>query len=128
MYKLSSKSLEKINNKKFHPSLRKLILEAIKTTPIDFTVIETVRTLSQQKINVKKGVSKTLKSRHIPENNKSGYCEAIDIAPYPINWKDLNKFKILSTYIKKVASQLHINLTWGGDWGWDYPHYELKRN
>lgn len=70
---------------------------------------------------------KTLKSRHIPSTNKSGMCEAVDIAPYPIDWKDLKRFKMLSEHIKKVARILNIQVAWGGDWKTfkDYPHWEL---
>lgn len=128
MFKFGSKSLKLINNAKLHPKLKQLLNEAIKTSPLDFTVIETVRTIEQQRINVAKGVSKTLKSRHIPSTNKSGLCEAVDIAPYPINWKDIKSFLRLSEHIKNVAKQLNINITYGGDWKSfkDYPHYELK--
>lgn len=128
MFKFSKKSLEKINNPKFHPKLRLLLNEAIKTSPIDFAVIETVRTIEQQKIYVAKGTSKTMKSRHIPSTNKSGLCEAVDIAPYPIDWKNIKRFIILSQHIKRVAQNLHINIIYGGDWKSfkDYPHYELK--
>ncbi len=128
MFKFGSKSLKLINNAKLHPKLKLLLTEAIKTSPIDFTVIETVRTIEQQKINVAKGVSKTMKSRHIPSTNKSGLCEAVDIAPYPINWKDIKSFIKLSEHIKNVAKTLGIGITYGGDWKTfkDYPHYELK--
>ena len=54
-FKFSKKSLEKLNHTKLHPDLRQLMLEAIKNSPIDFSVIETVRTVEQQKINVAKG-------------------------------------------------------------------------
>ena len=128
MYKFSKKSLERLNHAKVHPKIRQLMNEAIKYAPIDFTVIETVRTVAQQKLNVAKGVSKTMKSRHIPEINKSGLCEAIDIAPYPIDWKNIKRFKMLSEHIFKVARILDINIEWGGDWKSfkDYPHYQLK--
>ena len=128
MFKFSKKSLERLNNSKVHPKIRQLMNEAIKYSPVDFTVIETVRTIEQQKLNVARGVSKTLKSRHIPSVNKSGLCEAIDIAPYPINWKDIKRFKILSEHIKEVAKILDIKVSWGGDWKSfkDYVHWELK--
>jgi peptidoglycan L-alanyl-D-glutamate endopeptidase CwlK len=128
-FKFGAKSLKLLNNAKLHPKLRHLMNEAIKTSPIDFTIIETVRTIEQQKINVAKGVSKTIKSRHIPSTNKSGLCEAIDIAPYPINWKDINRFIKLSQHIKLIAKQLKIPITWGGDFKgfFDAPHYELKK-
>lgn len=127
MFKFGKKSLEKLNNPKVHPKIKQLMEYAIKSSPLDFTIIETVRTVEQQKINVAKGVSKTMKSRHIPTSNKSGLCEAIDIAPYPINWKDIKSFITLSEHIKKCAKELNIKITYGGDWKTlkDYPHYEL---
>ena len=75
------------------------------------------------------GNSKTMKSRHIPSSNKSGLCEAVDIAPYPIDWNDTKRFDKLAEHIKKKAKQLNIPITWGGDWKTlvDMPHYELKR-
>lgn len=129
MYSFSVKSLNLLNNPKFSPTLRLLLMEAIKDSPIDFTIIETVRTLEKQKEYFKKGATKTLKSRHIPKTNISGYCEAVDIAPYPINWNDINRFNKLSEHILKKAEQLNIPITWGGTWKTivDRPHYELKR-
>ena len=97
-------------------------------TPIDFTVIETVRTVELQKIYFKQGTTHTMKSKHIPAKTVSGLCEAVDIAPYPINWGDIKRFITLSEHIKKVAKELNINIAYGGDWKTfkDYPHYELK--
>lgn len=123
------KSLERINNPKFHPKLKLLLTEAIKTSPVDFTVLETVRTLAQQKVYVQNNRSKTLRSRHIPSTNKSGLCEAVDIAPCsPIDWNDKKRFIILSEHIKKTAKRLNIPITWGGNFKTlvDMPHYELK--
>jgi peptidoglycan L-alanyl-D-glutamate endopeptidase CwlK len=124
----SKKSLEKINNKKFHPLLKKLLQEAIKDTPIDFVVLETVRTIETQKEYFKKKTTKTLKSKHIPTCNKSQLCEAVDIAPYPVNWQDTQKFDKLALHIKQKANQLNIPITWGGDWKTlvDKPHFELN--
>lgn len=129
MYSFSVKSLNLLNHPKFSPTLRLLLTEAIKDSPIDFTILETVRTLEKQKEYLAKGTTKTLKSRHIPSTNNSGYSEAADIAPYPIDWKDLTRLKKLSEHIKKKAVQLGIPITWGGDWKSlvDMPHYELKR-
>ena len=129
MYSFSVKSLNLLNHPKFSPTLRLLMLEAIKDTPLDFTILETVRTLEKQKEYYAKGTTNTLKSRHLPSTNSSGYSEAADIAPYPLDWKDLNRFKKLAEHIKKKANQLGIPITWGGDWKTlvDMPHYELKR-
>lgn len=129
MYSFSKKSKEKLDNKLVHPKIRQLMYEAIKYCPIDFIVIETVRTFEQQEIYVAKGVSKTLKSKHLPDTNKSGLCEAVDIAPYPIDWKNIERFNMVAAHIKRVAYLLDIPIQWGGDWKTfkDYPHYELKK-
>ena len=128
MYSFSVRSWNKLNMEEVHPDIKRLMVEAIKDTPIDFTIIETVRTLRKQKEYYTKGKSKTLKSRHIPETNKSKKCEAIDIAPYPIDWNNLKRFKILADHIKEKAKELNIPITWGGDFKnfVDMPHYELK--
>ena len=127
MYKFSAKSLSKLNNSKVQPKIKILMYETIKTTPIDFTIIETVRTIEQQKINVAKGVSKTMNSKHIPSKTKSGYCEAVDIVPYPIDWKNIKRFILLSQHVKDTARRLGIKIEYGGDWKTlkDYPHYQL---
>ncbi len=127
MFKFSKKSSERLNNRLVHPLIKKLMNEAIKNSPLDFTIVETVRTLEQQKINISKGVSKTIKSRHISGFNKSKLCEAIDIAPYPIDWKNIKRFIELSCHIKKTAQKLGIKVEYGGDWKnfKDYPHYQL---
>ena len=128
MYSFSVKSLNLLNHPKLHPELRRLMLEAIKDSPIDFTIIETVRTMETQLKYLEKKATKTLNSKHIPQKTKSKLCEAVDVAPYPIDWKDINRFKKLSEHIKKKAAELNIQISWGGDWKTfkDYPHYELK--
>jgi|TARA_Y100000310_G_scaffold282832_1_gene304374 peptidoglycan L-alanyl-D-glutamate endopeptidase CwlK len=78
----------------------------------DFSVIEGVRTLETQKEYVAKGVSKTLKSKHLEGR-------AVDIAPYPIDYDDTERFVYLGGFILGVASQLGIKIRWGLDWDSD---------
>ena len=78
----------------------------------DFSVIEGVRTLETQKSYVAKGASKTLKSKHIDG-------KAVDIAPYPIDYDDVERFVYLGGFILGVASQLGVKLRWGLDWDRD---------
>ena len=128
MYSFSQKSLDKLNNPKLHPKLRQLFLEAIKTSPIDFTIVETIRTKELQIKYVKEGKSKTLKSRHIPDTNKSKLGEAVDIAPIVNGKTDYTKCDTVAKHIKQVAKKLGIAITWGGDFKnfSDKPHFELK--
>ena len=78
----------------------------------DFTVIEGVRSLETQKEYVDKGVSKTMSSKHL-------LGRAVDIAPYPIDYDDEERFVYLGGFILGVASQLGVKLRWGLDWNND---------
>jgi len=42
--------------------------------------------------------------------------EAVDVAPYPINWNDRERFYMFGGYVLGIARFLDINLRWGGDW------------
>jgi len=52
---------------------------------------------------------------------------AIDVAPYPINWDDIERFYIFANFVLGVAAAQNIKLKWGGDFKgfFDGPHYEL---
>jgi peptidoglycan L-alanyl-D-glutamate endopeptidase CwlK len=54
---------------------------------------------------------------------------AVDIAPFPIDWKDIAAFKRLAEIVKQKAAELEITVEWGGDWPSfkDYPHWELPK-
>ena len=41
---------------------------------------------------------------------------AVDVAPYPINWEDRERFIYFGGFVKGCAYQLGIPLRWGGDW------------
>ena len=60
---------------------------------------------------------------------------AVDVAPWPIDWDDLNRFRVFGGFVLGVAATLGINIRWGGDWDGDWvfndqrfndlPHFEL---
>ena len=107
-----------------HPSLVKVVEEAIKRTPIDFTVLEGLRTKERQRQLVAKGASKTMNSYHI-----TGH--AVDIAPLvdgKVTW-DWKYYHQIAPVIKQVAKELGVNITWGGDWKSfpDGPHWQVPR-
>lgn len=134
MPKFSQESSDKLQNADVR--LRLLAEEAIKV--IDFTIVETTRTVEQQRKNVLSGVSKTMKSKHLPDAR--GLSRAMDIAPYPIDWSDnplsRARFYYLQGVIKAVAADLGIDIRQGVDWDGDMsfkdqsfhdlPHVELK--
>ena len=114
-----------------HADLQKVFNEVIKR--FDCTVLEGTRPKEKQNEYYRTGKSKLKypKSKH-----NSNPSRAVDVAPYPIDWKDKERFYFFAGYVKGVASQMGIELRWGGDWDgdtqvhdqtfMDLPHFELK--
>ena len=52
---------------------------------------------------------------------------AVDIAPYPIDWADIQRFIDMAKVVMDIAKEMDVPLRWGGDWTKmkDYPHFEL---
>lgn len=120
-FKLGSTSLARL--KGVHPDLVKVVKRAIEITPIDFTVLEGLRTKERQKLLVARGASKTMNSYHI-----TGH--AIDIAPLvngQVTW-DWKYYNELAPVIKQAAEELNVDITWGGNWKFkDGPHWQIPR-
>jgi len=75
----------------------------------DVTVIEGVRSQDRQNELVAQGKSKTKFGKHVEG-------KAVDIAPYPIDWQSRDEFHYLGGFVLGVASEMGINIRWGGDW------------
>lgn len=120
MYSFSQRSKDRL--KGVHPKLVQVMQEAIKESPLDFSITEGVRSVERQKELFESGKSQTMRSRHI-----SGH--AVDIAVLvdgKITW-DFSKYQIVADHIKTVAKSLNIPIEWGGDWTSfkDGPHFQL---
>ena len=121
-----------------HKDLQKILNQAIKE--VDFTIICSTRTKEEQFKLFKQG--RTLKDGKWEKNgptvtNISGINKksmhnyspslAVDLAPWPIDWERIDRFKKLAEIIKRIAYDNKIEISWGGDWKMkDYPHFELK--
>jgi peptidoglycan L-alanyl-D-glutamate endopeptidase CwlK len=121
---LSAKSLGKLVG--VHPDLVRVVKRAATLSTVDFCVMEGVRTVAQQKLNVAKGVSTTMNSRHIPTR---GFAHAVDCPPVvngkvSWDWKDYYK---LEPFFKHAAALENVPIEWGGDWKTfrDGPHWQL---
>ena len=114
-----------------HPALVAVCRAAIEA--MDFTVLDGVRTPEEQAINVARGKSKTLNSKHLPQPD--GYSHAVDLAPWPVNWRDTEMFVFLAGVMWACAFQQGVKLRWGGNWDMDnstlderfrdFGHFEL---
>lgn len=121
--KFSQRSLN--NLKGVHPDLRRVMDRALQDSPLDFVVIEGLRTEERQRQLVASGASKTLNSRHI-----TGH--AVDIVPIGPNGKaafDWPLYHKLGPAVEAAAKKEGVNITWGGRWSTfrDGPHFELDR-
>ena len=125
---LSASSKAKL--KGVHPDLVRVVNRCAKDwTDKQFTFGLTcgVRTLEEQKVLVKKGASKTLKSRHIPAPN--GYSHAVDVVAFidgKVRW-DWPLYDKIAKAMKAAAKAEKVSIEWGGDWVSfkDGPHFQL---
>tara|TARA_R110002020_G_C16039174_1_gene753556 strand:- start:128 stop:505 length:378 start_codon:yes stop_codon:yes gene_type:complete len=85
---------------------------------MDVTIIEGLRSQKRQDELVAKGASKTKYSKHIQG-------KAVDLAPYPIDWEDRERFHYMGGMVRGIGQQLNVNIRWGGDWDSDG---EIKDN
>lgn len=120
-----------------HTDIQKVMNEAIKH--YDFTVLYGTRT-AQEQFNLYKVGRKFVAGKWVivgktvtnldgtikKSNHNYTPSKAIDIAPYPIDWDNLDRFKKLSEVVLKAAEAVGVKLVWGGNWKMrDYPHYEI---
>lgn len=126
-----------------NPALQSIVLQASARCAVPFTCIEGLRSPARQAELVAKGASKTQNSRHLtghasdlwpldPDTGKvlpsdaafpKGSREARDASDRL--WRDL---RTIAAIMKAVAAERGIALEWGGDWGWDAPHFQLPRD
>jgi peptidoglycan L-alanyl-D-glutamate endopeptidase CwlK len=62
---------------------------------------------------------------------------AVDVVPYPVDWKDRERFHLFAGFVLGIARSMDIKLRWGGDWNMnfevddnkfdDFPHFELLK-
>lgn len=144
-FSLSQISIDRLSG--VHPDLVKVVKRAIEISPIDFMVVQGLRTKEQAWENWGKGrTAAQLKAKGVPvkyakpneskvtwlsnplsSNHMTG--NAVDLAPVPYaKYKDdIDRHKIMAESVKKAAIELGVKIEWGGDWksAKDYPHFEI---
>ena len=122
MFKLGKRSVERLQG--VHPDLVKVVERAIDLSPVDFTVLEGLRSPERQQTLVASGASQTLNSRHI-----TGH--AVDLGAWVDNQVDWSwpLYHKIANAMKAAANELGVAIVWGGDWKTfkDGPHFELDR-
>ena len=151
-FRFSVRSLENLST--VHEDMQRLAHRAIEITPVDFTVIQGLRTRDQQaKLYGKGRTAAQMRAMGLPlhyaqpntfkvtwtmnSNHMSG--RAIDVAPWvpgrglvlpdrPTQ-SEIQLFRDIADAFKRAGMELCIVVEWGGDWKStkDYPHIELAR-
>ena len=133
MPKFGSRSKKNLSS--CHPDLQKVFNKVVED--YDCTVVCGHRGEEDQNKAFDQGRSK-VKYPHGKHNADPSY--AVDVYPYPINFKNLDRMIHFAGYVLAIAKSMGIDLIWGRDWrsDWykkdkntttfkDYPHFELKR-
>lgn len=128
---------------------RSEIIETLEIVVIeyDIKVLEGVRTWARQAQLLEEGRTHVGpgKSKHNPPKLPDGTedqlwkSNAVDVVPYPIDWKDARRFIYMAGLIIGVARTLGHDFLWGGNWDEDQiilddqnfddlPHFEYKGN
>ena len=123
MPKLTAPAQKRLNAA--HPLLIKLFTACLADPMCPrFTVLDSQRDRQAQERAFSLGHSKA----HFGQSAHNWTpALALDVVPYPIDWDDLPRFKVLGAFVEAKARQMGIPLVWGGRWRFkDYPHYQLE--
>ena len=82
----------------------------------DCTVIQGLRGEAEQNQAYDAGRSKL---RYPDGKHNADPSKAVDVAPYPIDWSDRDRFHYFGGFVLGIASQLGLKIRWGGDWDRD---------
>ena len=113
-----------------HPDLVRVVEEARKS--VSFFVLEGLRSMETQRQYVARGVSRTLRSRHL-----TGH--AVDLMPWndadgdnvidrdEIDWNNWGAFATVAKAMQEASYKLSVPIEWGGMWTTfkDGPHFQL---
>lgn len=110
MNQLSQRSIDRMTG--CHPDLVAVVTRAIELSPIDFFVVEGLRTKEQQKKNVASGASQTMNSRHL--TGKAVDVGALVDGKYEGN--DLKLYGTIAKAFQEASEELLIPIRWGGCW------------
>lgn len=94
-----------------HPDLQTWVNHLITITPVDFSVMETLRTLARQQELLAAGATHTLNSRHL-----TGH--AADLGAYvggSVRW-DMNLYYQLADAGIQACRDTGVPIRWGGAW------------
>lgn len=113
--------------------IKRVVMRAFELTEVDFSVIETRRTKAKQSQNITDGVSWTMDSDHIREDDDGSGVLAVDLYPWVDGRTshDKDDYALLAKAMFRAAGELGVQIKWGGFWlgkRSDGPHFAKRRN
>lgn len=112
MPKFGNESAEQLQS--CHYKIREVLTAAIRF--IDFSVLSGYRNEAQQNAKFDDNHSKV----RYPYSKHNVYPSlGVDIAPWPIDWQDRERFTYLAGIVVGIAFLKGYTLRWGGDWDQD---------
>jgi peptidoglycan LD-endopeptidase CwlK len=129
MPSFGKKSQEKLNS--CDPRLVELFERVVED--FDCTIIQGHRGQAEQDSLFVNGFSKL----KYPQGRHNQYPSlAVDVAPYPIDWEDRERFTYFAGFVQGIAASMGLTIRWGGDWNRDtklkdnnfddLPHFEIR--
>ena len=103
-------------------NLQRVLDRAMSYQIMDFTIVCGHRNEAAQNEAYSVGNS----TKQWPNSKHNSFPSiAVDVAPWPIDWKDNLAFARLSGIIEAAASEEGVALRWGGDWDRDWETHQL---
>ena len=93
-----------------HPDLQKVFNEVIKH--VDCSIICGQRGKEDQNKAFKDGRSKV---KYPNGRHNANPSKAVDVAPYPIDWDNLERFTLFAGFVLGIAKSMNIKLIWVKD-------------
>ncbi len=113
--------------------MTKVIYTAYEICEIDFSVIETKRSPEQQEQNIHNGVSWSMDSDHLLDDEDGTGVLAVDLYPWVDGQTshDTEHYNLMAKAMFRSAGMYGVQIKWGGFWGLersDKPHWAKRRN
>lgn len=133
MPNLSNASLARLQT--CDPRIQMVLKEAIKY--VDFVVLcgERSQAEQEQAYAAGKSTKRWPESKHNRRPEDVDGVRAVDIAPYPIDWNNVERFRFVSAFILGLAAGMGVKMRAGVDWNMNFdpkdekfidgPHLEL---
>ena len=101
---------------------------------VDCSILEGHRSKERQNKLYDEGRTKV---RYPDGRHNANPSKAVDVTPYPVDWKDRERQTLFAGFVLGIARGMGLRLRWGGDGDQDFqvmdnrfddfPHFEIRK-